>query len=87
MGTFERISPEELTCQGVPHREALDLLRGLDAASAIADAPGRWSYLSRHALRPHRPASVHESLFRETYRDWDPRHGPAPAWIPPDDIR
>ncbi len=87
MGTFERISLEELMCQGLPHREALDLLRGLDAASAIADAPGRWSYLSRHVLRPHHPASVHESLFRETYRDWDPRNGPAPAWIPTDDIR
>ncbi|MBV8487739.1 MAG: hypothetical protein JO161_05625, partial [Planctomycetaceae bacterium] len=61
IGTFERISFEELTRQGLPHQEALDLLNGLDSASRIADAPGRWAYLSRHVLRPHHPASLHES--------------------------
>ena len=87
MNIRERFSLEDLIRRGMPYHEAIDLLRNLDATPGFADEPGQWSYLSRQVLRPHHPASVHEDLFRETYRTWDPRKGPPPAWVPPDDIR
>ena len=87
MNIREHFSLEDLIRRGMPHHEAIDLLRNLDATPGFADEPSQWSYLSRQVLRPHHPASVHEDLFQETYRTWDPRKGPPPAWIPPDDIR
>ena len=87
MNIREHFSLEDLIRRGMPHHEAIDLVRNLDATPGFADEPGQWSYLSRQVLRPHYPASVHEDLFQETYRTWDPRKGPPPAWVPPDDIR
>ena len=87
MNIREHFSLEDLIRRGMPHHEAIDLLRDLDLAPGFADEPSQWSYLSRQVLRPHHPASVHEDLFQETYRTWDPRKGPPPAWVPPDDIR
>ncbi len=87
MNIREHFSLEDLIRRGMPYHEAIDLLRNLGATPGFADEPGQWSYLSRQVLRPHHPASVHEDLFRETYRTWDPRKGPPPAWVPPDDIR
>jgi acetyl-CoA synthetase len=83
----EPLSVEGLTRLGLSAPEAGELVRGLAAAAGIEDRMARWAFLSRHVLRPHHPEPVHETVFRETYRDWDPRNGPPPAWVPPDDIR
>jgi acetyl-CoA synthetase len=72
---------------GLPDHEADDLTRGLETAASDTDAARRWTRLSRHVLRPHQPAAVHQAVFRAVYREWDPAAGPPPAWIPPDDIR
>jgi acetyl-CoA synthetase len=83
----EPLSFEGLTSLGLSAPEARELVQGLASAAGIGDPVARWAFLSRQVLRPQHPEPVHATVFRETYRDRDPRYGPAPAWVPPDDIR
>lgn len=79
------LSLDALTRLGLSAPDARALVDGLAGADAIADPAARWAELSRHVLSPRHPAAVHEAVFGENYRDWDPRRGPPPAWLPPDD--
>jgi acetyl-CoA synthetase len=81
------LSLEGLARLGLSDGEPRELLRGLADASAIEMPTDRWEFLSRQVLRPHHPAPVHEAVYRETYKNWDARNGPPPAWLPPSDVR
>lgn len=72
---------------GVPDHEAGDLSRAIQSAMAHGDPARVWAELSRSVLRPLHPPAVHAAVFQAVYRDRDPANGPAPAWIPPDDVR
>jgi acetyl-CoA synthetase len=46
------------------------------------DALERWRRLSTQVLSPSDPFERHQQAFAETFKDWPPENGPAPAVLP-----
>ncbi len=62
-------------------RDTVGKLRALPPEDSPAET---WRRVSHKILSPELPHAVHEFLYKHIYKDWDPRQGPPPAWIPTD---
>ncbi len=72
---------EKLHAAGVSADAATQLMARLERAITM-EAPAAWSFLSREVLDPSHPHAVHHLLYDAVFADWDPAHGPRPAWTP-----
>jgi len=72
----------ELEACGLDEREAERLVCGVEEAASEGAPCERWRRIVTSVLTPQQPFEVHQRVRDEVFRDWDPRHGPTPLWMP-----
>ena len=86
-GSRQHVALKDLLAAGLDRTQALFVGERANRLLAAAGDGQRaaercWKELSRSVLTPETPFPVHQLLYERTYRERDPAHGPAPAWIP-----
>ncbi|MFN7975611.1 MAG: AMP-binding protein [Acidobacteriota bacterium] len=77
---------EHLIETGLKESDARALLPAIEDALVLADPRERFRALATRVLRPGHPFPLHLLLFTLAYVDWDESRGPAPVWLPDDDV-
>lgn len=79
-------STAELVDCGLSPDEAAALRADIEAAWSALDPLERWRRLCGSVLRPEQPWALHVLLHRRAFADWPADRGPAPAWVPSDEV-
>ncbi len=78
--------PNDLQMRGLDPQEAERLAGQIQTFSADGLATERWRRVASAALKPDHPFEVHRYVRDQIYRDWDPRRGPIPLWVPSPEV-
>ena len=77
------VEVQQLLRAGLSETEAGEMASAVNHLLSESTPLDSWQQISTGLLKPDQSFAVHEYLHRVVFADYDPRQGPAPAWIPP----